>query len=181
MTDPPDSTDAADPTDPTNAADQTNSTDSTNAVPDRGYPTGPVPTTPAGRAEAFDVVEGAVTARRTRADRATRGVLAALLGLEALVVLLVPRAIAQTSTGLDTTKTVVLIGLAGVLIVAAFLLRRPFGIGFGSLLQLAVLATAVLTLVMLVVGLIFAATWLWVLSMRRDLAGKPGGLRMLVS
>jgi hypothetical protein len=119
--------------------------------------------------------------RRAKADRATRAVLAAVLCLEALVVLLVPRAIAQTAAGLDATKSVILIGLALILVVSAGLLRRPWGIGLGSALQLAVLATSVLAHVMIVVGLMFIGLWWWVLTMRRDLAGKPGGLRMLVS
>ena len=122
-----------------------------------------------------------VAERRVKADRATRGVLAALLCLEALVVLLVPRTIAQTSTGLDTTKTIVLIGLAVVLVATGFLLRRPWGVGLGSTLQLAVLATTVLERAMLVIALMFIALWWWVLTMRRDLAGKPGGMRMLIS
>jgi hypothetical protein len=119
--------------------------------------------------------------RRAKADRATRAVLAALLCLEALVVLLVPRAIAQTATGLDATKTAVLIGLAVVLLATAGLLWRPWGIGLGSALQLAVLATSVLEHVLIVIGLMFIGLWWWVLTMRRDLAGTPGGLRMLVS
>ena len=118
--------------------------------------------------------------RRAKADRATRAVLAALLCLEALVVLLVPRAIAQTATGLDATKTAVLIGLAVVLVATAGLLWRPWGIGLGSALQLAVLATSVLEHVLIVIGLMFIGLWWWVLTMRRDLAGTPGGLRMLV-
>jgi uncharacterized protein DUF4233 len=125
--------------------------------------------------------EEELAVRRAKADRATRAVLAALLCLEALVVLLVPRAIAQTSTGLDASKTVILIGLAVVLVVTAGLLRRPWGIGLGSALQLAVLATSVLEHALIVVGLMFIGLWWWVLTMRRDLAGKPGGLRMLVS
>jgi hypothetical protein len=128
-----------------------------------------------------DPTEEELAVRRAKADRATRAVLAALLCLEALVVLLVPRAIAQTSTGLDATKTIVLLGLSVVLVVTAGLLRRPWGIGLGSALQLAVLATSVLAHVLIVVGLIFIGLWWWVLTMRRDLAGKPGGLRMLVS
>jgi hypothetical protein len=125
--------------------------------------------------------EEELAVRRAKADRATRAVLAALLCLEALVVLLVPRAIAQTSTGLDATKTIVLVGLAVVLVLTAGLLRRPWGIGLGSALQLAVLATSVLAHALIVVGLIFIGLWWWVLTMRRDLAGTPGGLRMLVS
>jgi Protein of unknown function (DUF4233) len=125
--------------------------------------------------------EEELAVRRAKADRATRAVLAALLCLEALVVLLVPRAIAQTSTGLDATKTIVLVGLAVVLVLTAGLLRRPWGIGLGSALQLAVLSTSVLAHALIVVGLIFIGLWWWVLTMRRDLAGTPGGLRMLVS
>lgn len=127
------------------------------------------------------MVETILDARRAKANRATRGVLAAVLCLEALVVLLVPRAIAQTSTGLDTAKTVVLLVLAVVLIATGFLLRRRWGIGLGSALQVAVLATGVWTAVMFAVGVIFAAIWLWVLTMRRDLVGTPGGYRMFVS
>jgi hypothetical protein len=125
--------------------------------------------------------EEELAVRRAKADRATRAVLAALLCLEALVVLLVPRAIAQTSTGLDAAKSVVLIGLAVVLLVTAGLVRRPWGIGLGSALQLAVLATSVLAHALIIIGLMFIGLWWWVLTMRRDLAGKPGGLRMLVS
>jgi hypothetical protein len=133
------------------------------------------------RAEAADVIESIVEIRRNKANRATRGVLAALLCLEALVVLLVPRAIAQTSTGLDGTKTGILIALAVVLVATGFVLKRPWGIGLGSVLQIAVVVTGVLTLVMLFIGLIFVAIWLWVLTMRRDLVGTPSGLKMLVS
>ncbi|HJQ43606.1 MAG TPA: hypothetical protein VJ831_11010, partial [Jatrophihabitantaceae bacterium] len=41
-----------------------------------------------------------VAERAKRADKATRSALAGVLGLEAVVVLLVPRAIAFTETGL---------------------------------------------------------------------------------
>ena len=40
-----------------------------------------------------------IAERARRADRATRGVMAGVLGLEAIIVLLVPRAIAFTSPG----------------------------------------------------------------------------------
>ncbi len=136
---------------------------------------------PTDPAQSVEVSAEELAERRTKADRATRGVLAALLCLEALVVLLVPRAIAQTSTGLDGTKTACLIGLAVVLVVTGFLLRRRWGIGLGSALQLVVLATGVWERAIVIVAVLFIALWWWVLTMRRDLAGKPGGLRMLVS
>jgi len=58
-----------------------------------------------------------------------------VLCLEAFAVLLVPRAIAQTSTGLGGLKTGLLLGFAAVLVATATVLRRRWGIGFGSLVQ----------------------------------------------
>ena len=127
------------------------------------------------------MVELTLDAGRAKADRATRGVLSALLALEALVVLLVPRAIAQTTTGLDTTKTVILVALAVLLLLTAFMMRRSWGVGLGSVLQVAVLATGFLEWVMFVIALVFIGLWIWVLTMRRDWVRTPGGLRMLVS
>ncbi len=75
------------------------------------------PTTPAAAPDPAELARW-IEQRRVKANRATRGVLAALLCLEAIIVLLVPRAIAQTSTGLDTTKTVLLVALAVVLVLA---------------------------------------------------------------
>ena len=119
--------------------------------------------------------------RAVRANKATRGALAAILGLEALVVLLVPRAIAFTATGLGGTRTALLIGLAVLMVAAARLLRRPWGIGLGSLLQVAFVLTGIWLAAMFVVAAIFAAIWLYLLNLRRELVGTPGGVRMLVS
>lgn len=119
--------------------------------------------------------------RRRRADRATRGGLAGLLCLEAFVVLLVPRAIAQTSTGVDGTKTAILVVLALILIATGFLLRRPWGIGLGSALQLLVLATVVLIPVIAIVVVFFLLIWWYLLRTRHQLVGTPAGWRMLVS
>jgi hypothetical protein len=122
-----------------------------------------------------------IAARAARANTATRGALAGVLGLEALVALLVPRAIAFTSAGLGVTRTLLLVGLAVVLIAAAGLLRRPWGIGVGSALQVPFLLTGVWLFAMFVVAAIFIAIWLRLLSLRHELVGTPGGIRMLVS
>jgi hypothetical protein len=119
--------------------------------------------------------------RRQRADRATRGALAALLCLEAFVILLVPRAIAQTSQGISLTKTLLLVALAIVLVGCGFVLRRPWGIGLGSVLQLVLAATVVLIPVLAVVLVIFLLLWLYVLRTRQQLVRTPSGWRMLVS
>lgn len=119
--------------------------------------------------------------RAARADKATRRALAAILGLEALVTLLVPRALAFTSTGLGLTRTLILVGLAVVMVVAAGLARRRFGIGLGSALQVLFVLTGVLLPAMFVVGLIFAAIWGYLLSLRHELVGTPAGWRITIS
>jgi Protein of unknown function (DUF4233) len=121
------------------------------------------------------------TDRIRRADRATRGALAGVLGLEAVVTLLVPRALAFSDGGLGVTKTVLLVVLAVVMIGAAGLLRRPWGIGLGTVLQVVFVLTGVWLLAMLIVGVIFAAVWGRLLVLRRDLLGTPGGWRILCS
>jgi hypothetical protein len=119
-----------------------------------------------------------IAERAARADRATRGGLAAILCLEALVVLLVPRAIAFT-TGLGTARTVILVGLAVLLVAAAGIQRRSYGIAVGSALQVPFIATGVLIYTMFLIGAIFAAIWLRLLSLRHELVGTPTGWKGL--
>jgi nitrate reductase gamma subunit len=122
-----------------------------------------------------------LAARQLRANRATRGALAGVLCLEALVVLLMPRALAQTSEGLGTTKTIMLITLAVIMVGAGFLLRRRWGIGTGSVLQLVYLATGIWLPAALVPGVLLVGIWLYLLNLRSQVAGTPGGARMLIS
>jgi hypothetical protein len=122
-----------------------------------------------------------LAARQQRANRATRGALAGILCLEALVVLLMPRALAQTSGGLGTTKTVLLIALAVIMVTIGFLLRRRWGIGAGTVLQVAYLATCIWLPVAFVPAVLLVGTWLYLLNLRTQIAGTPGGARMLIS
>lgn len=117
-------------------------------------------------------------ARARRADKATKGALAGVLGLEALVVLLIPRAIAFT-TGLGPVRTGVCIGLAVVLVLAAALVRRPWGIALGSGLQVVFLATGFMIATMFLIGALFIAVWARLLMLRHEIVGSPGGLRLL--
>lgn len=119
--------------------------------------------------------------RARRADRATKGALAAVLAFEALIALLVPRAIAFTSTGLGVGRTIALVSLAVLFILAAGTVRRGYGIGLGSVLQIPFLLTGVWLIAMLVLAVIFAAIWVRLLFLRRELVGTPGGLRLFVS
>jgi hypothetical protein len=117
--------------------------------------------------------------RARRADRASRGALAGVLGLEAVVVLLIPRAIAFT-TGLGPVRTGICIGLAVVLVIAAGLVRRPWGIGLGSVLQLAFFATGIMITTMFLIAALFIGVWLRILMFRHEVVGSPGGVRMLL-
>jgi hypothetical protein len=117
--------------------------------------------------------------RARRADRASRGALAGVLGLEAVVVLLIPRAIAFT-TGLGPVRTGICIGLAVVLVIAAGLVRRPWGIGLGSVLQLAFFATGIMIATMFLIAALFIGVWLRILMFRHEVVGSPGGVRMLL-
>lgn len=138
-------------------------------------------TTPALSPETSEADHTAEAAERAlRAGRATKGGLAAILCLEAFVVLLVPRAIAQTS-GLTATKTFLLLALAIVLVACGFMLRRPWGIGLGSALQVPMAATVILIPVMFIVVLFFLFLWWFLLRTRQQLVGTPSGWRMLVS
>jgi hypothetical protein len=119
--------------------------------------------------------------RAARADKAIGRALAAVLCLEALCVLLVPRAIAQTSVGLSGTKSALLIGYTVVLLVAAVVIRRRFGIAVGSVLQLPMFAIGLWVHGFLLVAAIFIGVWLYLLNLRHELVGTPGGIRMLIS
>jgi hypothetical protein len=105
--------------------------------------------------------------------RAMRAALAAVLGLEAIAVLFVPRAIAQFGVGLTPVRLTLVLGLAGLLLLTAALQRHRAGRLLGSALQAAMLATGLLTGAMYVVGGLFALVWLSLLRIRRDLLRRP--------
>ncbi len=119
-----------------------------------------------------------VAERARRADKATKGALAGILGLEAVVTLLVPRAIAYSS-GLGATRTTIIIAFAVVLVLVAGLVRRPWGIAVGSAMQLLFTALGFLTPQMFLVGALFIAIWLRLLQLRHEVVGSPSGVRML--
>jgi hypothetical protein len=119
-----------------------------------------------------------IAERARRADQATRGVLAAVLGLEALSVLLVPRAIAFT-TGLGPVRLTIIVTLAVMLVLSAGLVRRPWGIGLGSAMQVPFFASGIMIVTMFLIAALFMAVWLRVLMFRHEVIGGPGGLRML--
>lgn len=128
-----------------------------------------------------ELTEEQLAERRERTDRSTRRGLSAVLCLEAFVVLLVPRAIAQTATGLGGVKTGLLIGFAVVLIAAGAVQRRRWGIGVGSALQVPLVLIGIWVHAFFIVSALFIGVWLYLLNLRHELVGTPGGVRMLVS
>jgi hypothetical protein len=119
--------------------------------------------------------------RARRADKASRAAMAGTLGLEALVVLLVPRALAATSSGLGLTKTLILVGLAVLMIGGAASARRKQGIAIGSFLQIPFLLTGIWISTMFFVGACFIAVWVRICVFRRDVVGSSAGYRMFLS
>lgn len=110
-----------------------------------------------------------------RAGRALGGAAAAVLLLEGIVVLFVPRGIAQTGDGLTGGRLAVLLVLALVLILASGLQRRPRGVLIGTALQVPLLLTGLLDSVMWFLAGLFVLIWLYLLQLRKELLGSPFG------
>jgi hypothetical protein len=90
--------------------------------------------------------------------------LATVLGGQSICILLgalVARALAATDggSGSSTAYLVVGLGLGALCIVAAGLMRRPWGVTLGWAVQALTLLSALVVPMMLVVGLFFLALW----------------------
>jgi hypothetical protein len=108
-----------------------------------------------------------------RAARALAGAAAAVLVLEGIAVLFVPRGIAQSGPGLTGTRLLLLLGLALVLVLGSGLQRRPYGLLVGTALQVPLLLTGLMSGAMWIVGGVFALIWLYLLQVRKELLGAP--------
>lgn len=99
---------------------------------------------------------------------------AAVVGIEALVVLLALSAVPklQRGHGLQTGAAVTL--LAAALLAAASIQRRRGGRAVASALQVAVVVAGLLVWPLFVLGPLFAGLWLLVLAFDRDLLAGPG-------
>jgi chromate transport protein ChrA len=105
--------------------------------------------------------------------KGVRGVFAATLVLEAVVVLLALLVFARFGRGPAPVGFAVITALALLMIVAAGLQRRSLGLGLALALQVAtIVAGFLLTVPLGVVGVVFALVWVGLLLLRRDLAGK---------
>ena len=110
-----------------------------------------------------------------RAARALNGAAAALLVLEGIATLFVPRGIAQDGDGLTGGRLAYLLVLAVVLILASGVQRRTRGVVIGTALQVPLLLTGLFNSVMWFVAGAFVLIWLYLLQVRRELLGSPFG------
>ncbi len=97
----------------------------------------------------------------------------AVLVIEALVVLFVPRAIAQSGPGLTAWRLAAVLSVVVLLIVVAGLQRRSWGPQVGLVVQLPVIATGLFTAAMWFLGMLFLLLWIYLLRTRAALLGSP--------
>jgi hypothetical protein len=108
-----------------------------------------------------------------RAARALRGAAAGVLVLEGIAVLFIPRGIAQSGPGLTGGRLTALLVLAVLLILAAGVQRRSWGLVAATALQVPLLATGFLNGAMWFVAGAFLLIWLYLLQIRKELLGSP--------
>ena len=90
------------------------------------------------------------------------------LALEALVLLLSAPAVATAERGHVTWWHIgYLLGVAALLVLAAVLLRRRYGLVVASAVQPLVVAAGLVTWPMFVVGLLFLGIWIYYLRLWR--------------
>ncbi len=97
-----------------------------------------------------------------------RGVYAALLVLEAIVVGLALLVLPKFGAGATPAGIALIGGVAVAMVVAAGLQRRPWGLALALALQVAAVACGLLVPALGAMALVFAAVWGGVLLMRRD-------------
>lgn len=101
-----------------------------------------------------------------------RGVFAATLVLESIVVLLALLVLPKFDGGATPLGIAVIVGVAVLMIVASGLQRRPWGLALALGLQVATIACGLLVPALGVLGGVFALVWIGLLLLRRDVAGK---------
>ncbi|TDD64809.1 DUF4233 domain-containing protein [Actinomadura rubrisoli] len=100
-----------------------------------------------------------MTARGTATGNPARRLLATVLGCEAIVIALaIPVAVAVLDVD-GATAGLVCGGLAVVCLLMAGLLRFPWGIAAGTVLQVLVIATGFMVPTMFFLGALFGALW----------------------
>lgn len=104
--------------------------------------------------------------------KGVRGVFAATLTLEAIVVALALLVLPKFGEGATPLGVAAIGAVAVLMIVAAGLQRRPWGLGFALGLQVAVIACGLFVPALIVIGVLFALVWAGLLVLRHDVAQK---------
>lgn len=143
-------------------------------APQGGAPDDPIDPTQ-GAAESMDPTQAVPESNgdRERVAKRLAGGAAAVLILEALAVLFVPRAIAQSGPGLTPFRLSAVLTVVVLLIVVAGLQRRSWGSRAGLVVQLPVLATGLFTAAMWFLGGLFLLLWIYLMRIRDELLGSP--------
>jgi hypothetical protein len=102
-----------------------------------------------------------------------RGVFAAVLVLESIVVLLALLVLSKFGDGATPTGVGVIVAIALLMIVGAGLQRRPWGLAYALVLQaVTIVAGFVFVTALGVMGVVFALVFAGLMLMRRDVARK---------
>lgn len=101
-----------------------------------------------------------------------RGVFAATLVLESIVVLLALLVLPKFGDGATPAGVAVIVAVAAAMIMAAGLQRWPWGLGLALVLQVAMVACGLLVPALGVLGVVFGLVWGGLLLLRRDVAGR---------
>jgi hypothetical protein len=103
---------------------------------------------------------------------AVRGLGAGALAIEALVLLLAIQPIRLLGGSLGGWAVAAVVALAVAAGVLAGMTRRPWVWNAGTVLQALVLLTGLLHWSLLVLGLLFAGVWVYILHVRRVILGR---------
>jgi hypothetical protein len=102
-----------------------------------------------------------------------RGIFAAVLVLETIVVLLALLVVSKFTVGaMNGVGLTLVLVLAVLMVVACGVQRKPWGLPLALVLQVALIACGFIHVSLAAVGVIFGLVWVTLLLMRRDVAGK---------
>ena len=102
--------------------------------------------------------------------KGVRGVFAATLVLESIVVALALLVLPKFGSGATPAGIAAIGGVALALLLASGVQRRSWGLGVALGLQVAVLLCGFLVPALVVIGIVFALVWGGLLFLRRDVA-----------
>ncbi|MGW3468751.1 DUF4233 domain-containing protein [Saccharopolyspora sp. NPDC000995] len=101
-----------------------------------------------------------------------RGIMAGTLVLEFITFMLALPVVGKLGGGVSSIGFVVVTVLSVLMLAAAFVQRRPWGLGVALALQGAMILCAFVHPAVGIMGAVFAAVWGYILYLRRDVARR---------